>query len=436
MNYFSNKFYILGLLLNISAAFSQPTLQPVQVLVIPNHTNWEYKIGENASFKIQVLKFGVPQNNVTIRYQIGPEKMKPFYIDSVVLINNTIQTKEYSLQSPGFLRCIATTIIDGKEYRNLSTVGYDITSILPKTNFPDDFNNFWGKAKEDLANIPIDAKFELLPERSSSRSNVYHVNFQGIGNSRIYGMLAVPKTQGKYPAVLQVPGAGVRPYGADTALADKGVIVLTIGIHGIPVNMDPSVYTSLLTGALQGYFFYNMADRNKYYYKRVYTNVIRANDFIFSLPEFDGNTLAVTGASQGGALSIVTASLDKRVKYLISTHPALCDLIGYQYGRAGGWPHIFSDDQTISVGWKELRKNAVTSLSYYDVTNFAKSVTAEGLYTWGFNDETCPPTSFYAAYNTIPGKKETLVFNDTGHWIYPEQRQKSIQWLLSKLKNQ
>lgn len=63
-----------------------------------------------------------------------------------------------------------------------------------------------------------------------------------------------------------------------------------------------------------------------YYYKRVYMGCVRAVDFIYSLPEFDGKNLAVNGGSQGGALSIITAGLDNRIKYLAAFYPALSDL--------------------------------------------------------------------------------------------------------------
>jgi cephalosporin-C deacetylase-like acetyl esterase len=325
---------------------------------------------------------------------------------------------------------VVTAKVDGKPYRNLTTAGYDITSIQPAVEKPADFEQFWSGAIAELSKLPLDAKFTLLPERSSSKTNAYHVSCQGYGGSRIYGMLAVPKAPGKYPAVLQVPGAGIRPYSPDLELADKGVIVFTIGIHGIPVNMDVSVYNDLNTGGLNGYFFFNMEDRDKNYYKRVYANVVRANDLLVSLPEYDGKTLAVMGGSQGGALSIITASLDKRVQYLAALYPALCDLTGYNKGRAGGWPHMFSEGNR----WKPQADKSIASLSYYDVVNFARQLNVEGYYSWGFNDETCPPTSFYAAYNVVTAPKQANIYHDTGHWTYPEQRLAMNNWLLSKIK--
>lgn len=225
--------------------------------------------------------------------------------------------------------------------------------------------------------------------------------------------------------IIKVPGAGVRPYYGDVSTADLGIITFEIGIHGIPVTMDASIYNDLGRSALDGYPFYNLDDKDKYYYKRVYLGCVRAIDFIYSLLEFDGSTLAVTGGSQGGALSIVTAGLDNRVKYLAAFYPALCDLTGYLSKRAGGWPHMFRD---LKAG-----KEQMETAKYYDVVNFAKNVKIPGFYSWGFNDVTCPPTSTYSAYNSITAPKELLIYQETGHWNYPEQTEKSRQWLLSKL---
>lgn len=428
---FQKLFIFLSVFLACSFVVAQPTVQPVNIVITPNHDNWEYAMGEPSTFTIQVLKFGVPQKNVMVHYQIGPERMKPIKEDSVLLKEGKFTTSGIAMKEPGFLRCVATATVDGKQYRNLTTTGYDISKIQPVVTKPADFDAFWKSTGAELAKLPLDTKMTLLPERSSAKTNVYHVNCQGYGGSRIYGILCIPKATGrKYPAVLQVPGAGVRAYGPDLELADQGVIVLTIGIHGISVILDPSVYADLVVGGLKSYFTNNMDDRDKYYYKRVYANTIRSNDLIFSLPAFDGQNLAVSGGSQGGALSIITASLDKRVKYLAALYPALCDLTGYAANRAGGWPHMLSPNNVANTS----NPKVINTLAYYDVVNFAKAVNIEGYYTWGFNDETCPPTSFYAAYNSISAPKQASIFHDTGHWTYAEQRTKYTNWLLSKLK--
>jgi hypothetical protein len=128
-------------------------------------------------------------------------------------------------------------------------------------------------------------------------------------------------------------------------MAEKGIITFQVGIHGIPVNMEPSVYDALRTAGLSGYPTFNLDERDRYYYRRVYLGCLRANDFLVSRPRFDGKSLAVTGGSQGGALSLITAGLDPRVRFLAAYYPALSDVTGYLNGRAGGWPHMFREEK-------------------------------------------------------------------------------------------
>jgi hypothetical protein len=80
-----------------------------------------------------------------------------------------------------------------------------------------------GKAqKQTSLKIPLDSRMTLLPERCTEKTNVYHVSIQNFpGASRVYGILCVPKKEGKYPALLSVPGAGVRPYNGNIAMAKE-----------------------------------------------------------------------------------------------------------------------------------------------------------------------------------------------------------------------
>ena len=412
--------------------FAQPLERLVKVIVAADHSDWTYKKGEKVKFTLSVFKNGNLVKDAKVRYEIGPEKQTPIKKETITLATGTQTIDAGTMQVPGFLRCIAIAEVDNKEYRNLSTAGFDPLQINPTIENPTDFDDFWNNALVDLAKVPMDAKMTLIPERCTEKVNVYQVNLQNYKvGTRLYGILCVPKKEGKYPALLQVPGAGVRAYTGDIANAEKGIITFQIGIHGIPVTMDPSVYLDLGTGILNGYFNHNLDDRDRFFYKRVYVGCVRANDFLTSLPQFDGVNLAVTGGSQGGALSIVTAALDKRVKNLGAFYPALSDVTGYLSGRAGGWPHYFDKANMAYNNTKEKLK----TLGYYDVVNFAKRVKVPGFYSWGYNDETCPPTSMYAAYNSITAPKELFLALETGHWTYPEQNEKMTNWLLGKLKN-
>jgi cephalosporin-C deacetylase len=409
-------------------ALSQSNTGLIKVIIAPDHTDWTYKTNEQARFSVQVLKYGNLMEYVTIDYETGPEALPDVKKEGVVLKTGKTEFTG-TMKVPGFYRVRVWAVVEGKRYEGIATAGFEPEKIQPTVKDPSDFDAFWTNAIAEARKINLDPKLTLMPERCTSDVNVYHISFQNeINGSRIYGILAIPKKTGKYPAILKVPGAGIRPYAGDIRTASLGFITLEIGIHGIPVNLDPQVYNDLAGGALYAYNTVKMNDRNTHYYKRVYLGCVRAVDFIFTLPEFNGTDVAVTGGSQGGALTIVTAGLDKRIKKMAALYPALCDHTGYLNKRAGGWPHYFRNT--------EPKPGEVETLGYYDVVNFARRVSVTGFYTWGYNDLTCPPTSMYSAYNVITAQKELQIFQETGHWTFPEQNEIVTNWLVKQLKGQ
>ena len=406
-------------------AFSQPAKQLVQVIVTPDKSDWTYEKGEQAQFRIMVLKNNVPLEGIDVKYTVGPELVNAWEEKTVTLKKGVAIVKAKQFNDAGFLRCQASVEVDGKTYSSYSTAGFSPEQIKPTTTLPSDFEQFWDGAKAELAKIPMKPILTLIPERCTDKVDVYHVSIDNI-KGKVYGILCKPKAEGKYPAILHVPGAGIRPYYGDVWSAEKGIITFQIGIHGIPVNLEQKVYDNLGSGALNGYQVANMDDKDNYYYKRVYLGCVRAVDFIESLDCFNGQDIAVTGGSQGGALSIITAALDSRIDYLAAFYPALSDLTGYLHGRAGGWPHMFKDNFT-------NKPQKIETSKYYDVVNFARFVKVPGWYSWGYNDNVCPPTSMYAAYNVIPGSKELHLFQETQHWTFPEQQELKNNWLFKKL---
>ena len=415
---------LLILLVSLQKASAQPRLSYIQVLVAPDHPDWNYKVGETAIFNVSVLKSGVPVKDVEISYEIQPDRMPPVQSGTMNLAKGHGQLKG-KMDKPGFLRCAVTAEYDGRTYTEYATAAFDPFKIKPTTNLPDDFLVFWKSAKEELAKIPVDAKVALLPEKCTGKVNTYEVNIANI-TGRVYGILCIPKKNGKYPAMLHVPGAGARPYEGNIDMAERGIITLQIGIHGVPVTMNREIYSNMLGSAVHNYPTINLDDKDRYYYKRVYLACVRAVDYIFSLTEFDGETLAVYGGSQGGGLSIITAGLDNRIKYLGAFYPALCDLTGYLHDRAGGWPHLFKDDFT-------RKPDKIETSKYYDAVNFARFITVPGFYSSGYNDRVCPPTSMFSAYNTITAPKEFFIVPETAHFTFPEQREKMYDWLSGKL---
>ncbi len=443
----SRRFLLTGLVLATSAGLApasvpitpvppQATLRAatVQVRVAPDHRNWTYQPGEPAQFKVTVTADNEPIDGVTVSYKVGPEMMPAEAKTAAVPLDGLV-IDGGTLAQAGFLRCTVTTEVAGRAYRGVATAAYAPEKIVSTQVELADFDAFWQAGKAELAKIPVEARVTLLPDACTDAVNVYHVSLRTVGPTwtpapaRIYGILCEPKAAGHYPAILKVPGAGVRPYVGDKGLAARGVITLEIGVHGIPVNLPQEVYDALAAGALNGYWLYNLDDKETFYYHRIYLSCVRANDFLTAREMWDGKNLLVMGASQGGQLAIVTAALDPRVTGLAATHPAFCDVSAEMQGRAGGWPHPFQPDPATGKPSRQATPAKIATAAYYDTVNFSRRLKVPGYYTWGYNDDVCPPTSTYAAFNVITAPKELGLTLELAHSYTPEQNEAVNAWV-------
>lgn len=401
----------------------------IQVNVVPDHQDWTYKVGETATFRISVTKSATPLAGAVIDYEAGPEMYQDVKKTAVVLKDGTLTVKG-KMTKPGFYRVDVKTTIGGKEYKGACAAAFSPEQLKPTTVNPADFDQFWQNAISEARHTDLNPTKRLLPERCTKDVNVYEVSFQNVRwGSRTYGILCEPVKPGKYPALLRVPGAGVRPYGGDIYTASKGAVTLEIGIHGIPVTMQQSVYDDLGQGALNGYWEFGMDNRDKSYYKHVVLGCIRALDYIEQYTPWNGKELGVTGSSQGGFLTLATAGLDRRITFYAPVHAALCDHTASLKGVACGWPHYFYWNKG-----KGMEKQIETS-RYYDGVNFARRITnaQTGWFSFGYNDDVVPPTTAWATYNIVKGPKSITPYQQTAHFWYQEQWDEWENWLLTQM---
>jgi cephalosporin-C deacetylase-like acetyl esterase len=155
---------------------------------------------------------------------------------------------------------------------------------------------------------------------------------------------------------------------------------------------------------------------------------LRANDYLVSHPKWDRKNLIDFGGSQGGYLTITTTALDPRVTACVVAFPAYCDVTGYVHGRAGGWPGMRFEDPA-----EPGRAAKVATTAYFDSVNFARRIKVPGHYGWGYNDETCPPTSTFSAYNVITAPKTLDIFKEMGHPRVPQLTVVEREWLLRQV---
>lgn len=426
-----NTFFLLLAALLVLPMRAQVIGSQIVVTVEPDHKDWNYRVGETAAFVVEVRKSGTLLDNVTVDYEAGPE-MYPDTKKTVTLKDGTMKYRG-SMKQPGFYRLKVMAHVGEKTYEGMCTAAFSPEKLEPTTVMPADFASFWKQAIEQARWTSLEPTKRLLPERCTKDVNVYEVSFQNVRwNSRTYGILSVPVKPGKYPALLRVPGAGVRPYSGDVWTASKGIITLEIGIHGIPVTMEQRVYDDLQNGALHDYWHYGADDRDMSYYKRVVLGCIRAVDYIEQFTDWNGRDLGVTGSSQGGFLTLATAGLDSRVTCYGVVHGAMCDHTASLRGVACGWPHYFYWNKGKCV------ERQIETSRYYDGVNFARLITErqQGWFSFGYNDDVVPPTTTYATYNTVKGPKQLSPYPMTKHFWYQEQWDEWEQWLITQLTHQ
>lgn len=186
---------------------------------------------------------------------------------------------EWGAEAAGFLSLQGYRSCGWKKLRRTLHCRFSPEKILPFAQEPKDFDAFWKKALDEARQNDLNPTMVLLPERCTKDKRVFEISYNNNRwGSKMYGILSVPVKEGKYPALLRVPGAGVRPYSGDTYTVPSECIVLEIGIHGVPVTMEQKVYDDLANGELNGYWDTNLENPNRNSYKRVVIGAVRGVD--------------------------------------------------------------------------------------------------------------------------------------------------------------
>ena len=422
-------------ILNLQAE-NNPYHSDVLWVTVPDHADWIYKTGENANVEIQFFKYGIPQDGLTVTYELGGDMMPADTKGSIVLKKGKAVIPMGTMQEPGFRDCNLRIELDDKIYKHHVKVGFSPEEIRPFTQLPSDFKSFWDSNLQEASKYPLNYTRKYIEEYSTDKIDCYLVQlFLNSKGQSIYGYLFYPKNaqMGSCHIVLSPPGAGIKEIKGPMRrkyYAEEGFIRFEIDIHGLNPEIERKVFDEIncaFGSAENGYLVNRLDSKEDYYMKRVYLACVRSIDFLTSLPEWDGKNVAVQGGSQGGALAMVTAGLDPRVTVCVANHPALVDMAGYKAGRAGGYPHFFRTSRMDTP-------DKIQTMAYYDVVNFARFIKVPTCITWGFNDNVCPPTTSYAVYNVLSCPKEALITPINEHWTSDDTEYAHMIWIQKHLK--
>lgn len=392
-----------------------------------------YNAGDEVCFSGNVLVKGKNPEKMTVRCQVIRDGYKVLKSEKIQLSEKPI-VFTVKFDRPGWIRLLVEVLDEqGKVLRigNRQVQGgvgamADPEKIVPGAAEPADFDAFWAAKRAELDKVPVKALRVPFAPENGKYFNCWDIKVDCAGGMPVSGYLCIPKgaKPKSLPVAVRFHGAGVRS--ANAVLYYRGLIVLDVNAHGIENGKDAAFYSDLQKKDLNNYHARNKLDRNKGYFVGMFMRVMRALDYVKTLPEWDGKTLIVFGGSQGGAQSLAAAALDKDVTHCIAGVPALCDQGGVLAERSAGWPQFVS---WFRIGKMTEEDRAVLpEVAYVDCAYMARRIKAKTYIGTGFMDYVCAPTSVFAAYNNIPAgtEKDIVTTPDKAH---NAPNTKGMKWL-------
>lgn len=294
----------------------------------------------------------------------------------------------------------------------------ELQTYCPDRDEPADFDAFWKSTLEEARTFPLDAKFEKV-EYGLVAQETFDVTYNGFGGQPVKGWLILPTgRKGKLPCVVEFIGyGGGRNFPIDWLLwssAGYAHFVMDTRGQGSAWSMGdtPDLYAEGGNAHFPGSMTKGILDPKHYYYRRVFTDAVRAIEAARSHPEIDGTQIAVTGGSQGGGITIAAAGLVPDVVAAMPDVPFLCHYRrateisdGYPYKEIAEYCHVHRDKVD----------TVFHTLSYFDGVNFSTRAKARTLFSVALMDQVCPPSTVYAAYNYWASEKDIKVYPYNGH---------------------
>jgi cephalosporin-C deacetylase len=281
---------------------------------------------------------------------------------------------------------------------------------------PADFDEFWAATLEQARSheltvtvTPVDAGLATL--------DVFDVSFPGFGGQQVKAWLRIPAgAAGPLPTIVQFHG-----YGRGRGQAFENLLWASAGFAHFDMDTRGQGWdgstgdTADEAGSgpqVPGFLTRGLDSRANYYYRRVFTDAVRAVAAARTLAVVDPGRVGVVGISQGGGIALAVSGLVPDLAAVVARVPFLCD-----FPRAS----VITD----ALPYKELGQYLAThrhrveqvhgTLAYFDGVNFAKRANAPLTITAALMDSICPPSTVFGAFNNYAGPKEITVWPYNGH---------------------
>lgn len=301
----------------------------------------------------------------------------------------------------------------------------ELKTYRPARNEPADFDSFWKSTLDEARAHPLNATFERV-DYGLSAQETFDVTYAGFGGQPIKGWLILPTVGAKHASPLHAPLPCVVEYigyGGGRSLPIDWLLWSSAGYAHFIMDTrgqgstwspgdTPDLYADGGNAHFPGSMTKGILDPQHYYYRRVFTDAVRAIDAARSHPAVDESRIAVTGGSQGGGITIAAAGLVPDVVAAMPDVPFLCHyrrateiVDSYPYKEIAEYCHTHRDKI----------ETVFETLSYFDGVNFSARARAKALFSTGLMDQVCPPSTVFAAYNHWAGEKDIKVYPYNGH---------------------
>ncbi len=296
-----------------------------------------------------------------------------------------------------------------------------LKTYRPESTAQSDFDDFWKITLETVRSHPLDAHFTLV-DNGLKAQEAFDLTFRGFGGQPIKGWFILPrKRTGLVPCVVEFLGyTGGRGFSTDWLLwPSLGYAQLVMDTRGQGSSVGwthgdtPDLYGEGGNPTVSGYMTQGILDPKHYFYRRVFSDAVRAVEAARAHPEVDSNRICVTGGSQGGGIAIAAAALVPDVEAAMPDVPFLCHyrrateiVDSYPYQEIARFCNVHRDKV----------ETVFRTLSYFDGVNLASRARAKALFSAGLMDMVCPPSTIFAAYNYWGGmEKQIITYPYNGH---------------------
>jgi cephalosporin-C deacetylase len=300
---------------------------------------------------------------------------------------------------------------------------------LPPFDRKDDFNKFWDKAVNDLKSVPMQGQSVLDKNKSSSRFKVYSINFKSAFKVQIHGTLYIPvETKNPNPVIIVHDYNRIEPYKGFGL--DENLAFLFLRLRG---HQDFHAVKKEVTDkknsqqATPGFMIENILDKNNYYVKGVYLDVLRSIDFLRLTKGLNCTSVGIIGKGLGAAAALFTSIYSKRVSAIVMDSPGFSYLPVSQ-NKSGS--DITKEINQFLEASKTKRGTVKDNLTYFDSLNFADAVKCPVTMAIGLKDANTPGECAFSLFDHLVCDKTADIYPDSGNEAGAEKQfHKSLKWL-------